>query len=52
MTNEMDAVALRAFRPEERRGINVGVELIERRAAPNSLYEDEGLLIKSKTKRR
>ena len=49
MNNEVDSVALRA---EARGRINVRVELIDYCALPTSLYEDEGLLIKSKTKKR
>ena len=49
VNNEVDSVALRA---EARGRINVRVELIDYCALPTSLYEDEGLLIKSKTKKR
>lgn len=48
MNNEVDCLALRA---EARDRINVRVKLIDC-ALPNSVYEDEGLLIKSKTKKR
>lgn len=49
MNNEVDSVALRA---EASRRINVRVELIDYCALPTLVYEDEGLLINSKTKKR
>lgn len=49
VNNEMDLVALRA---EARRRINVRLELMDYSSLPKSVFEDEGLLIKTKTKKR
>lgn len=49
VNNEVDSVALRA---EAMGRINVRAELIDYCALPTSVYEDDGLLIKSKTKKR